>query len=121
MISANLNELFLSRDALIELGKKKMPMKLAFDISKLLKLIENEFKIFEEARQKKMGELNIKVNENGILDRSDPKFQGFEKEINELVINTNIEFKQDKISIHKLESLEIEPIYLSQLNWLIED
>lgn len=116
-MTIRLEQLLSIRSVLQELFNKELPVDVSWELSKLIKQIENHYEDFELNRVKilksyiKDGE--EKVPENELDD--------FKEKIEEL-LNIDIELEHPLISINKLkeENIKISPMALSKLDFLFE-
>lgn len=110
-----------------KLSKEQLPIKVSYTISKNIKAIEEELKIYEEERRKlikKYAELDkegkLKVNDNGNYVIKQENQLDFNKEVLELMsIETDINIS--KINLNVLEGLKVSPLEISSVNFMIEE
>jgi hypothetical protein len=108
-----------SVDALRVLAGMKLPVKAAFNISKVVKAADVALKEFEEAR---VSLINIHkqegtdADEKGNVTLADP--DSFRKDYNDL-LQVDLELPVRPIAIDDLGSIEVEPQLMAQLSWLI--
>ena len=110
-----------------KLSKEQLPIKVSYTISKNIKAIEEELKIYEEERRKlikKYAELDKegkpKVNDNGNYVIKQENQLDFNKEVLELMsIETDINIS--KINLNVLEGLKVSPLEISSVNFMIEE
>lgn len=120
-------ELLNSIPTLQKLSQEQLPIKISYTISKNIKAIEEELKIYEEERQKlikKYAELDKegkpKVNDNGNYVIKQENQLDFNKEVLELLdIETDINIS--KVDLNALEGLKISPSELTSVNFMIEE
>lgn len=120
-------ELLNSIPTLQKLSQKQLPIKVSYTISKNIKAIEEELKIYEEERQKlikKYAELDKegkpKVNDNGNYIIKQENQLDFNKEVLEL-LNIETDVNISKIDLNALEGLKISPSELTSVNFLIKE
>ena len=113
-----LKELVNAKDGLSKLVKQDLNITLAFKLSKDLKKIEEELKIFEEKRMglfKKYGE-----EKEGQMQVSKSNFEPFLKELEELLsVKVNIEF--NKLKMSQIEGVKLSAVDLLALSSFIEE
>lgn len=110
-----------------KLSQEQLPIKISYTISKNIKAIEEELKIYEEERQKlikKYAELDKegkpKVNDNGIYIIKQENQLDFNKEVLEL-LNIETDINISKIDLNALEGLKISPLELTSVDFLIKE
>jgi len=120
-------ELLNSIPTLQELSKEQLPIKISYTISKNIKIIEEELKIYEEERQKlikKHAELDKegkpKVNDNGNYIIKQENQLDFNKEVLEL-LNIETDVNICKVDLNALDGLKISPLELTSIYFLIEE
>ena len=116
-------------NVLVAISQKQLPIKVSYAISKNIKKLEKELKIYNDERQKLIDRYWIKDEEgNNVIDENnqfkiaDEHIETWNKEINELM---NIEVD---IDIHKfnLDSLicgnyDMTPAELMIIDYMIEE
>lgn len=108
MIEITLNELLDSASVMQELAKKPMKTKVAFQVARLIREIEKEYSLFQDARKgliERYAEKNengeLKTDENGNFTVPKEKIEIFNKELKEMLEQTL--------------SLNVEPICIEDL------
>lgn len=87
---------------------KEMKAVLAFKLTRIIKKLEEEVKLYEEQKNKILEKYCIEGEEfikDGKVNAKPGEEQNLMNELNEL-INTNIDIELNKISIAELESLD---------------
>lgn len=106
--------------SLTKLLTKELSIKTSYKLSKLGKLIIDEYKLFEETRMKIIDKYGDKDEEGNIIQNDNkitiPKenLDSFNKEFNELM-DIEVKFDFEPISIDKLGEINISPIDLMVL------
>lgn len=128
MIEIKLRDVLDSTNVLRELGQKPLKGRVAYNIAKILRQVENEFTLFNEARQKVIEKYGTK-DENGKLkiDENTNEFV-FEGENLKLVtdeINTlldsSVSLNANRIQLSDIEELDFAPADLALLQDYIEE
>ena len=126
MIKLTIGDLVNSTEALQKLADKQLKAKLAWQVARLLKMIDAELQSFNDTRMnlvKKYGE----KDETGSLitdDKGNCKIlpdlvNEFSKELKELV-DTEIELNSNKLKIEDLENLDFSPAEMNTLEAFID-
>lgn len=126
MIKLTIGDLVNSTEALQKLADKQLKAKLAWQVARLLKMIDAELQSFNDTRMnlvKKYGE----KDETGSLitdDKGNCKIlpdlvNEFSKELKELV-DTEIELNSNKLKIEDLENLNFSPAEMNTLEAFID-
>ena len=115
MIEVTLNEVLDSTSVMQELAKKPMKTKAAFQTARLIREIEKEYNLFQEARKnlvEKYGVKNedgsLKEDENGNYSVDKENIKPFNEELNEILKDT-ITLNVEKISISDLADANFTP------------
>ncbi|MBV4438578.1 hypothetical protein [Clostridium tyrobutyricum] len=113
------------RNALMEVSKKQLPVKVSYAIAKNLSRVNRELKVYDSERQKLIEKYSFKdLKGNPIADeRGQIKFQdqkGWEKDIKDLLDIEN------EIDIHTfpmklLEPFNISPAEIMAMDYMIKD
>lgn len=128
MIEIKLRDVLDSTNVLRELGQKPLKGRVSYNIAKILRQVENEFTLFNDARQKVIEKYGAK-DENGKLkiDEKTNEFV-FEEENLKLVtdeINTlldsSVSLNANKIQLSDIEELDFAPADLALLQDYIEE
>lgn len=115
MIEITLSQLIDSVSVMQELAKKPMKTKAAFQVARLLREVEKEYTLFQEARKnliEKYAERNtngeLKVDSDGNYNVPKEKIEPFNEELKE-VIEQNITLNAEQININDLEEANFTP------------
>lgn len=115
MIEITLSQLIDSVSVMQELAKKPMKTKVAFQVARLLREVEKEYTLFQEARKnliEKYAERNtygeLKVDSDGNYNVPKEKIELFNEELKE-VIEQNITLNAEQININDLEEANFTP------------
>lgn len=128
MIDVKLRDLLDSMEVLKELGQKSLSGRTAYQIGKILRQVENEFNLFNEARGKVIDKYCTK-DENGkpIINEETNEFTFSEEnlkstieEVNNL-LDSDVSLNANKISLADLESLDFTPTQMALLDVYIEE
>ena len=126
MIELKIQDLLNSTDALQKLAKMNLKARLAWQVGKLLKVIDEEIQDFNKTRIEVIKKYGNK-DENGELitdDKGNCKIEGsnlaiFNKELEELA-ETKIELQVNRIKISDLEDLDFTPAEMVQLEMFLD-
>ena len=130
MIKVKLGEVISAIESLKILGTVSLKGKTAYQIARLLRETENEYKLYEEERKKlvekyaardannelianEAGDISVDTNEKN-------KLKGFREELNELLDN-EVELNVDKIELKDLENNEFSPQIIKNLIEFIKE
>jgi len=113
-----LSTLIQSKDAISKIGQLKLRAKLAYDIAKIIKQVEEEFTNFDKIRIKKIQDYGNK-KKDGTFEIKNEKTEIFSNEIQEL-LDSEIDLKFNQLHISELGDLEIEAQTLMALDWLFK-
>lgn len=126
MIKIKIVDIVNGTEALQKLAKTELKAKLAWQVSKLLKTVEQEMQIFNDTRMsavKKYGEKDengeLITDDNGNCKILDNNLALFNKEINEL-LNNEIEINANKLKISDLEEINFTPSEIAALENFID-
>jgi len=117
--------IFESIESLKVLSNCKLPIKAAFKISRVIKVVEDISKDIDSARQKLIDKFGSKL-EDGSLDISADgrvtitNVAEYNKEWDELMHVTN-KVEVDRMDLELLGPVSIEPKHLYKLDWLFSD
>lgn len=113
-------DVFQSKDSLVKLANSDLPIKTAYNLSKLVKKLNDEYQTLEDFRielVKKYGELdgaNYKVPQNG------EKFDNFIKEYNDFM-QTEIEVDISEIEVQMNDlKIKLTPIDIINIEKFIK-
>jgi len=121
-----LKDLLNSKDALLELSNKDIPISIGFKIKKIM----DEYNIVEELYKNKVQDIykeygkEVKDKPEGVFEILPENKDIFDKKINEILNEEVLEDIDDKkINLSDLlkSNLSIKPITLFTLDWLIEE
>lgn len=126
MMQVQLRNIVESIDVLSKLAQKPMKAKLAYNVGRMLKQVENEMNSFNTTRMdliKKYGEKDengeLIVYDDNNYRVSQESVQEFNDEFNELIAST-IELNANKINFEDLEELDFTPQEMVLLEPFIE-
>lgn len=127
MFNIQLKDVIEGTDVLKKLAGQPLRGKVAFQISKILKKLEDELTLFNDTRVeiiKKYSQTdengNLITDENGNVKLNENTIAEFNKEITEL-LNTEIEINCDKIALKDIENIDFTPAEMTLLMPLIEE
>lgn len=117
-MNIKLHTLINSAESLKKLIAIKIPIKIGYQLSKLVNQIQPDLSSYEENRVKLVKEYGI-LDEKGDLKVSNDNIQKFTEELTKLTeIDVNVDF--EKIKVEDLGQINIEPQELVHLGWLLE-
>ena len=119
MLQVTMNELLNSNEAMRNIATKELPIKISYQISRIINKMESELKIFEDLKRKiftNYGE-NTKDGQIRIKDENREKFQ---KEMR-ILLDTSVEIYGNKIELENFNEIKINAIDLLNLKFLIID
>lgn len=126
MITMTVNDLLNVIPVLRELLNKPFKGSTAFKLARLMRELDRETTLFEEARQK-LAEKYGKRDENGLLIfNEDGNIQLQEDKLAECneemlsLLNTSIEINADKIPMDAFAEVEIAPAQVIAIDTLVE-
>ena len=126
MITMTVNDLLNVIPVLRELLNKPFKGSAAFKLARLMRELDRETTLFEEARQK-LAEKYGKRDENGLLIfNEDGNIQLQEDKLAECneemlsLLNTSIEINADKIPMDAFAEVEIAPAQVIAIDTLVE-
>lgn len=112
-----------SLDGLRELAKEKIPIKIAYSLTKFISKVANELKIYETQKReilKKYGAKENKLNNSLFMEPEDEHYQIVTTEL-ETLSQIEVEIEFTKIKIGELGNINISAVLLLQLSYLFED
>ena len=126
MIEIKIQDLLNSTDALQKLSKMNLKARLAWQVAKLLKVVDEEMQDFNKTRVEVIRKYGNK-DENGELitdEKGNCKVEGenlgsFTKELNELT-DTMLSLNVNRLKIKELEELDFTPAEMVQLEPFID-
>lgn len=127
MIEITINDLINSGDIFRELAQQPIKMRVAYNIARIIREVENEMRIFEETRRKlfdKYGEKDengeLLINADGNITITPENISLYNNEIQE-VLNTSITLNAEKLNIEDLENIELTPNQVYLINAFINE
>lgn len=127
MFNMQLKDVIEGTDVLKKLAGQPLRGKVAFQISKILKRLEDELTLFNNTRVdiiKKYSETDANgeliADENGNVKLKEETIAEFNKEITEL-LNMEIEIDANKIALKDIEDVDFTPAEMTLLMPLIEE
>lgn len=127
MFNMQLKDIIEGTDVLKKLAGQPLRGKVAFQISKILKRLEDELTLFNNTRVdiiKKYSETDengeLIADENGNVKLKEETIAEFNKEITEL-LNMEIEIDANKIALKDIEDVDFTPAEMTLLMPLIEE
>ena len=108
-----------SFNSLQVLSSQKIPAKTAFKITRVMKKVKEEVELFEELKKKLVDEYGV-VEDNQEFKVVPIGSEHFDKVNSELncVLDTEIEFLFEPISIEELGDIEIENVKINALEYM---
>ena len=126
MIVVKISDIMNSTETLQKLAKMPLKAKLAWQVAKLLKVLDAEVQQFNDTRLeliKKYGEKDsngeLVTDENGNCRIEKEMLGNFTNELNEL-IGAETEINANKIDINSLEDLDFTPSEMTMLEPFID-
>lgn len=127
MIKVRLREIIDSTDVLRKLAGENLRGRTAFQISKLLKKLEEELDLFNKTRVeiiKKYGEKDdngeLKTDDNGNVKIVEESVNAFNQEMLDL-LNQEIEINANPITLDDLENINFTPAEITTLMPFIQE
>ena len=108
-----------SFNSLQVLSSLKIPAKTAFKITRVMKKVKEEMDVFEELKRRLVDEYGI-VEDNKefkVIPKDSEHFENVDSELNS-VLDTEVEFSFEPISVEELGNVEIEPVHLHVLEYM---
>ena len=121
MIKTTISEILNSQESLEKILAKELPAVSSFRLAKITEKINDELKVFNTVRQKlyeKYGDISeenpteIKLKEEHI--------DSFTEEIDK-VLKEEVSLDVNKLKIEDLDSVEITPLEIYPVMWLMEE
>lgn len=120
MIELTVRELIESIPALQEINNKEMPAKVAYQFARIIREVDKENQIFQEARRKLIDKYGVKdedgklvEDEKGNISIANDKIDEFNKEVNDL-LEEKISLNCSTISVEMLSG-EFSPTRINNL------
>lgn len=127
MITVSVREILNSAEIMQKLSKRQFKGKVAFQIARILRYIDEELKSFNEARSNLIevyGERdksgNLVMDENNNYKIQKDKITELNQEIEEL-LNTSIQINADAINMKDIENEDFTPADILLLEPFIEE
>lgn len=127
MIEVSVREILNSAEIMQKLSKRQFKGKVAFQIARILRYIDEELKSFNEARSNLIevyGERdesdNLIMDENNNYKIQKDKITELNQEIEEL-LNTSIQINADAINMKDIENEDFTPADILLLEPFIEE
>lgn len=127
MIEVSVREILNSAEIMQKLSKRQFKGKVAFQIARILRYIDEELKSFNEARSNLIevyGERdesdNLVMDENNNYKIQKDKITELNQEIEEL-LNTSIQINADAINMKDIENEDFTPADILLLEPFIEE
>ena len=127
MIKVQLKDIIEGTEVLKKLAGQPLRGKVAFQISKILKRLEDELTLFNNTRVeiiKKYSQTDengeLISDENGNVKLKEETIEDFNKEITEL-LNMEIEIDANRIALEDIENVDFTPAEMTLLMPLIEE
>lgn len=121
-----LSQVIDSQQSLHKLSNMRLPIGVAYKISKLINKLQPDLRIYEEQRAKLVKDLGEQTDKEKDLWTIKPentaKFTEEIKKLQEIEVNLNFgEGKGlEKVKVDELGDVEVEPNDLVSLDWLFE-
>ena len=110
-----LDKLFSIKDELSILFNTPLPIKTSMRLGKFIKVVNEEFKLFNELRNNKIKELGQEDEKGNIVIKEDSEeYKQFVKEIEEALLE-NIEVDLPEISVEELQGIKLTTQQLLKL------
>ena len=126
MIKITMNEILSVVPVLQELSNKQFKGATTFKIARLIRELDKEMALFNEARQKlgdKYGQRDengeLIISEEGIIKLQEDKIQDCNEELVTL-LETEIEINADKIKVDAFDDIDISPAQVMILESLVD-
>lgn len=116
-------------NSLAVISQKQLPIKVSYAISKNIKKLEKELKIYNEERQKLIDKYCVKddegknlIDENNNLKIADEHLEDWNKEINELMdIEVDIDIHKFNLDSLMCGNYDMTPAELMIIDYMIEE
>jgi len=118
-MKVKLFEIYSSVPVMNKVLETELPANIAFQLTKLLKTLNEEVKVIEDQRVKLVSKYGEK-GENETVSVSEEKKQEFLKEFSEL-LETEIELNWTPISVEKVSSLNLSTNDMLKIQFLFAD
>lgn len=118
MMKVLLHKLIDAAKSLSDLSSKNLPVSTSFKLSKVIRKVDEESKLFEEVRIKKAAELGTISEDGKMYVFSEENNKIFSDQIKALLLS-EISLDVDPIPLSSLGDIQIEPKSLVFLDWLV--
>lgn len=125
MIEVQVKDIVNSTEIFSMLSQKKLNMRMAYQLAKIIKEVQKEFELFQETRMKLINEYaerdengQLKVDENNNFTIPKEKIQDFQKELNDL-LEMQVELPINEINLEELKNIEFTPMELIKIEKFI--
>lgn len=127
MIEMKLKDVLDSMPVLKQLGERQLRGRVAYNIAKIMKQVENEFNLFNDARQQvieKYGEKDdngeLKINEETNEYVFTPEnLKSVSEELN-MLLDQSVSINANKIKVEDLDTLGFTPVEMVAIEGYIE-
>lgn len=128
MIEIKLRQVIDSINVMQRISQRELPGRVAYNVAKLLRQIENEFNLFDDTR-KKLLEKYADKNEDGTLKineetneyvLSTENLKSLTEEVN-LLLDTTITLNANRIKITDISDLAFTPVEMAMIEEYIEE
>lgn len=127
MIEVKLVTIVNGMDVLKKLSESKIRGRTAYKIAKILKKIDEEYNLFNDARIKLIREFAKKdesgepiTDDQGNVSISEEEIATFNEEINKL-LDTTVSIEMDKIPLDELAEIDFTPSEMIAIESFIEE
>lgn len=121
-MNLTIRELLNSKPVFEKLSQKSMPAKTAYRISKILKILNREFKDFDSMRKSLIQKFGERKDDNSDDWRvKEENVKEFTDEMNSIIEEEIILEGVMKFKLSDLESLELTPVEIYMIDSWIED
>lgn len=124
-----LADLIKSQDALMELGKQKLPVVLSYKISLILKKVRPELESYEKVRVEKIKEFGEVEKDKDGKETGDYSIDRNNKEIWEKFVKELEEVGEQELELDIVEletkdfpaDIMLSPVQMESISWLLKD
>ena len=109
-----LKRILESKDALVELNNKELPIKTSYQITKITKKVQEELENFQEQKQNLIDK--YKDDDGNISEESEKKIV---KQLEDL-LDVEVDIEINLINVNELEDINIKPGHLMGLDPFLE-
>ena len=118
-MKVSIREIYASRTSLGKLAQAQLPVKLSYDLAKLLKKLNDEYTLIEDQRVALVKKHGEEIDGGEFTIANDEQKENFLNEFNELLDN-DIEVDFEKINVDQLGNISISPNELSSLSFIFD-